>query len=197
MPRFDTKYGDWFAPDLDVAWRAANAESLELGHSWLGTEHLLLGLLRGASDDPAVQTLSALGVTRDRVAAALAGELGRPRPTEEALLATLGIDLTRVRAHVEANFGRDAVTELYARRRRGGRRLARGPLCGFAMAPRAKLALDRAHRAAKAEHRPRANTTDLLSGLLQVEDGLAVRLLQTLGVDLDALRAQLRLRAAG
>ena len=88
-----------------------------------------------------------------------------------------------VRASVEANFGPEAIETLYARRRRDGHRLARGPLCGFALAPRAKQALELARRTAKADHRPIASTTDLLAGLLAVEDGMAVRLLRELDVD--------------
>jgi Clp amino terminal domain, pathogenicity island component len=41
------------------------------------------------------------------------------------------------------------------------------------------------------------STTDLLAGLLAVHDGIAVQLLRGLGVDPDALQAQLRGRAAG
>jgi ATP-dependent Clp protease ATP-binding subunit ClpA len=198
MPRNESKFGNWFAPDADAAWRAANAEVLDLGHTWLGTEHLLLGLLHGPADDPAVRTLSGLGITLDGVRTALVRDLGSPGLDDKALLATIGIDLAQVRARVDATFGPDAIDELYDRRRRGGRRLARGPLCGFAMMPRAKLALERARRAAKTEHRSQVTSTDLLIGLLQVEDGLAVRLLRgPLGVDPDVLRAELRPRAAG
>jgi len=144
MPGHEGKFGGWFAPDADAAWRAANGEVLDLGHSWLGTEHLLLGLLHGPADDPAVRTLSALAVTRDAVCSALVRDLGGPQPDDAALLAALGIDLAQVRARVTASFGPHAIDELYARRRRGGRRLARGPLCGFPMMRRAKLALERA-----------------------------------------------------
>ncbi|MGZ4639278.1 MAG: Clp protease N-terminal domain-containing protein [Actinomycetes bacterium] len=192
------KFGDWMAPETDAAWRAANHEALELGHSWLGTEHLLLGLLRGPADDPAVSLLVERGVTLDRVRAALVRDLAVPGATDDKeLLATLGIDLDVVRARIEVSLGPDAIDELYARRRRGGRRLARGPLCGFAMAPRAKLALERARLTAKTGHRSQATSTDLLIGLLDVPDGMAVRLLRGLGIDPDALRTQLRPRAAG
>jgi ATP-dependent Clp protease ATP-binding subunit ClpA len=197
MARQEAKFGDWFAPDAEAAWRAANAEVLDLGHPWLGTEHLLLGLLDGPANDPVVISLSARAVTRDRVLTALRRELGNPQPDDAALLATLGIDLAQVRARVVASFGPNAVDELYARRRRVGRRLARGPLCGFSMMPRAKQALDRARRAAKTQRRSQVTNSDLLIGLLEVEDGMALRLLRGLGVDPEVLRAQLRPRAAG
>ncbi|MGW4467292.1 Clp protease N-terminal domain-containing protein [Micromonospora sp. NPDC004704] len=41
-------------------------EALRLGHNYVGTEHLLLGLLRDP-DEPGARVLVALGVTRDRV----------------------------------------------------------------------------------------------------------------------------------
>ena len=193
MPR-PTTMGGWLTPDADAAWRAANAEALELQHPWLGTEHLLLG----AADDPAVRILTAAGVTWDRAREALVRDLGAARPDEAALLATLGIDLAEVRARVEASFGPNAIAELYARRRSDNRRrLGRGPLCGLAMMPRAKLALERARRAAKTEYRSQVSSTDLLVGLLDVDDGMAVRLLRTLGVDTHTLRAGLSRRAAG
>jgi hypothetical protein len=183
--------GDWMTPGADAAWRAANAASLTLGHSWLGTEHLLLGLLAGPPTDPAAAALAAAGVTGEAVRATLVRDLAPGRRDDRALLATLGIDLDAVRARTGAAFGPDAVAALYARRRRAGRRLPRGPLCGTGLAPRAKQALARARRAAKAAHRPRIDSTDLLLGVLEIDQGMAVRLLVGLGVDPATIRAQL------
>ena len=191
------KFGDWMAPAADAAWRAANRASVELGHSWLGTEHLLLGLLAGPPEDPAAAALTASGVTAAAVRTALTRDLSAGGGREDrALLATLGVDLDAVHARVDAAFGPDAIDALYARRRRAGRRLARGPLCGLGLAPRAKQALGHARRAAKADHRPRFDSTDLLLGVLAIDDGMAVRLLRDLGVDPAAVRARLPVRAA-
>jgi hypothetical protein len=116
-----SKFGDWLDPDADVAWRAANQEALDLGHTWVGTEHMLLGLLRLPADDPAAATLAVHGVTVDQFRDALSRDLGdAPRLDAKAMLAVLGVDLDAVRASVEANFGPDAVDALYARRRRDG-----------------------------------------------------------------------------
>jgi hypothetical protein len=41
-------------------------EALRLGHNYVGTEHLLLGIL-SAEDEPGAQILSALGATKERV----------------------------------------------------------------------------------------------------------------------------------
>jgi Clp amino terminal domain, pathogenicity island component len=43
-------------------------EALRLGHNYVGTEHILLGLLE-AEEDPAAQVLSGLGVTKAEVEA--------------------------------------------------------------------------------------------------------------------------------
>jgi ATP-dependent Clp protease ATP-binding subunit ClpA len=197
MTRSGGNIGEWLSPDADAAWHAANAEALELGHSWLGTEHLILGLLHGSADDPAVTLLAGHGVTLHRARAALIADLGgSQRQDDETLLATLGVDLAAVRRSVEASFGPDAIDQLYARRRRDCHRLIPGPLCGVTM-PRLKKALEEARRAATTEHRPQATSTDLLLGLLAVADGMAVQLLRGLDVDLDRLQEQLRPRAAG
>src|SRR5262245_27936831 len=41
-------------------------ESLRLGHNYVGTEHILLGLLE-AREDPAAQVLTGLGVSKTEV----------------------------------------------------------------------------------------------------------------------------------
>jgi ATP-dependent Clp protease ATP-binding subunit ClpA len=189
--------GTWLDPDADAAWRAANRAALELRHRWVGTEHLLLGLLHGADAEPARRLLTAHGVTLDRAREALRADVGPPGGHDDAaVLAMLGIDLEAVRVDVEEAFGPDAIDRLYARRRRDGHRLGRGPLCGTSVAPRLKRVLEQAHRAAKAEHRARAGTLDLLAGWLTV-DGGTTRLLHALGVDRASLQAQLRPRRAG
>ena len=51
----------WSAPARDTL-RNALVEALELGHNYIGTEHILLGLLRDP-DAPAAQVLARLGAT--------------------------------------------------------------------------------------------------------------------------------------
>jgi hypothetical protein len=55
---------------LELALR----EALHLGHNYIGTEHLLLGLLRN-DKEPAAELLVRLGVTRDRAVAWIIPEL--------------------------------------------------------------------------------------------------------------------------
>ena len=98
---------------------------------------------------------------------------GGPRvikPDDRALLSTLGIHLAEVRARVEATFGPDAIDELYD----GGDEAGAGLPVGRCVAWRG-----------------------CLLGLLEVEDGMAARLLRSLGADSPVLRARLRPRAAG
>ena len=131
-----SKFGDWLDPDADEAWRAANKEALDLGHTWVGTEHMLLGLLRLPADDPAAATLAVHGVTVDQVRDALSRDIGAaPGLDAKVMLAALGVDLDAVRASVEVNFGPDAIDALYARRRRDGHRLARGPRAAWPSLP--------------------------------------------------------------
>ena len=55
-----------FRPDSKEAIEQALRASSDLGHSWVGTEHTLLGLIR-AGDSRAAQTLRNLGFTSDQL----------------------------------------------------------------------------------------------------------------------------------
>ena len=65
-----------FAADGRRAIAFARDEAREHGRSHIGTEHLLLGLLR-VSDGPGARALASLGVDRETVAAAVLEEVGR------------------------------------------------------------------------------------------------------------------------
>jgi hypothetical protein len=88
--------------------------SARLRYPWLGTEHLLLGLLHQSGTRAGVVRQS-LGVSAASVERALAAEVGPPhedRPLgdrDEEALRTLGIDLYQVRRHVDAVFGLGAL----------------------------------------------------------------------------------------
>jgi ATP-dependent Clp protease ATP-binding subunit ClpA len=51
-----------FAPDAATALRDAVAEALELGHNYIGTEHILLGLMRDP-DAPVAAILARIGAS--------------------------------------------------------------------------------------------------------------------------------------
>jgi len=55
-----------FTPQANKVLQLALREAVQLGHSFIGTEHLLLGLIRG-DEGPAAQVLTALGAEPSRV----------------------------------------------------------------------------------------------------------------------------------
>jgi len=123
----------------------AHEEATRFNHNYIGTEHILLGLIR---EDAGVAA---------------------------AVLANLEVDLQRVRGAVEHIVGR-------------GDRPAVGE---FGLTPRSKkvieLAVDEArqlgHHSIGAEH--------LLLGLVREGDGIAAGVLESLGVNLERVRAQI------
>jgi hypothetical protein len=122
----------------------AQEEALRFHHNYIGTEHLLLGLVREG----------------DGVAA--------------KVLATLGIELVRVRSRVESVIGR-------------GDRMIMGQI---GLTPRAKKVVELAVEEARRLRHPYVDTEHLLLGLVREGEGIAVGVLESLGVGLDVVRAQ-------
>jgi ATP-dependent Clp protease ATP-binding subunit ClpA len=159
-------------------------EARRLGHSYIGTEHVLLALTRNPASG-ATRVLRHLGVTHGdiRDSAFLAG-LWAP-PIDAAALATLGIDLKAVRERLDETFGRGALEQTGA----GMLEQTRAEI--KCVTPRLKLtlayALDRAgHQPVRDEH--------VLLGMLSVPDSLAARVLAEVGVSLEAAEAIVRNR---
>ncbi len=171
-----------FTAQAKEALVLAQQEASRLRHPWLGTEHVLLGLLRQPGT-PASRALAGLGVTAGSVERELLQNLGEPfgeqvlGEEDELALGTLGIDLQEVRRRVDETFGPGALD-----RARPGR-------CGWPMMPRLKEGLERAGREAG---RGLIETDHLLLGMLQVRGALAIELLRGLGVTPDAVRASVQ-----
>jgi ATP-dependent Clp protease ATP-binding subunit ClpA len=186
-----------------AVFNTAVAEAGRLGHNYVGTEHLLLAVMRHREFLPT--TVAAL-LPRDPdvVTAALEGILDGPPPRDAELLKTLGIDLDEVRAAVRETFGRDAVERLGRRRvhqpwqpwRRPSRRCMSLLAGGMGVAPRVKQAFEYARQHVDREQRTAIGPADLLLGMVEVEGALSNRLLQRVGVDLSEVRQAL-LDAAG
>src|SRR5882724_7946068 len=89
----------------------AQDEAGTLGHDFMGTEHLLLGMLDpGVAPDVLTERGVAHGPARDAVLAMLAAAgvtAASVRPDEA--LASIGIDLAQVRRSVEQTFGPSAL----------------------------------------------------------------------------------------
>jgi ATP-dependent Clp protease ATP-binding subunit ClpA len=124
---------------------AARAEAEHARHGYVGLEHLLITLTRPEAGETAA-LLADYGVTgqsaRDAVRLVIGSGRGDgPRFDPTTLLATLGIDLDQIRRHVEAQFGPNAIHNLYS----GpvGRNLRpRGPLCDLEISPQLKRVID-------------------------------------------------------
>lgn len=184
----------------------AQEQARELGHEWVGTEHLLLGL--AADGGTAAGALSEAGLDlaglRQAVVEALgpgstAGGADPLRAEDEVALRSVGIDMDVVRAKVEEVFGRGALDQplptlrqrpRWLRRRwRGCRHTGTGsPHRPFA--PKAKKSMELALRESLALRHDWIGPEHLLLGVLRVSDCLAAMILVSRGVRLDDLRVR-------
>jgi len=181
-----------FTPAAREVVVRAKQEARTFGHPWLGTEHLLLGVL-AQPDAPGVSALTELGITLDACRAALGQVVGRLVPDADALR-TLGIDLAAVRRRAEASFGPGALDHPprpAGRRRLLWRRARREPqeVTGhLRFLPRAKRALERARRDALALGDTQVGVEHVLLGLLDPKGNMAVELLRRLGAESEVVR---------
>ncbi len=192
-----------FTPAARQVVVCAQEEARTFGHPWLGTEHLLLGVL-AEPQAPGVSVLADLGVTMDTGRAALRQLVGRGGLSESDAdaLRTLGIDLDEVRRRVEASFGPGAldypwlslnVPRQQARRRRPWRRhrCEQADATGhLPFMPRAKRALERAQREALALGDQYVGVEHVLLGLLDPKSNTAVEVLRRLDTDPEVIRTR-------
>jgi ATP-dependent Clp protease ATP-binding subunit ClpA len=155
---------------------AGASEARRLGHGYVGTEHVLLALIRSPRGR-ATWVLGQLGVTPAAIenSAFFAG-LWAPRIDADAL-ATLGIDLGAVRERMEETFGPGALEQT------GAGMLDPSSGAIQCIAPRLKQALEAA--VDRAGDQP-VRDEHVLLGMLSVPDSLAARALAELGVSLEA-----------
>lgn len=179
----------------------AQHEARDFAHPWIGTEHLLLGVL-AAPDSPSATVLAECGVTLDIARAALGRLVGHGGFCEgdAAALRTVGIELDQVRRAAEASFGPGALDRPPAwrcRRRSLFRRYRRRldhTSGNLPFMPRAKRALERARDEADRCGAGQLDVDDLLLGLLDPKGNMAVELIRQLGADPGLIRARLRAR---
>lgn len=178
----------------------AQAEARELRHNWIGTEHLLLGLLN-QEETRLAQLMTSYRITPEKIRTSVIEILGPgvpDKPDAEAL-GTIGIDLEAVRRQIEASFGKGAL-ERTATRRTGNRKglasasFLRRP-CTYAdqprLTPRAKKALHRAFREAGGVRGRTVEPEHVLLGILSETQGLAARLLEPSGLTYSRARSAL------
>jgi ATP-dependent Clp protease ATP-binding subunit ClpA len=154
----------------------AQAEASRLGHGWIGTEHLLLGVA-AEREGLGGRLLADAGLSLDGLRSAIVEKIGRPQSFDADALATIGIDLEAVRDAVEQAFGPGALD-----RTRAGRR---------PFTPRAKKVLELALREARDFGHDLIGTEHLLIGLARGE-GFAAELLLERGLTLERTRALVR-----
>jgi ATP-dependent Clp protease ATP-binding subunit ClpA len=153
-------------------------EARRLGHGFVGTEHVLLVLLRHA-DGGATRVLRDLGVAPERAEETLRPCIGGGAPKiDPEALAAIGVDLDAVRARLEETFGPGALEQ------------ARASCLG--VMPRLKMAL--AHAVDYAGDGP-VRDEHVLLGMLSVPDSLGARVLRGHGVSLESAKAKVE-RAA-
>src|SRR5918911_1687217 len=122
----------------------AQEEAQRFNHNYIGTEHLLLGLVREG----------------EGVAA--------------KVLANMGVELNKVRSAVEFIIGR-------------GDRMVMGEI---GLTPRAKKVIELAVDEARRLNHQYIGAEHLLLGLVREGEGIAAGVLESLGVSLDRVRAQ-------
>jgi hypothetical protein len=129
---------DRLSPAAREVMSLALTESEQLGHGYLGDEHVILGLLRGQASR-ASSLLRGHGLDLASARAELqrlsaAGLMPRSRVDDAGALRAVGIDVEAVRQRLVTAFGAEAVGAAVWRASRrpwwrgGGRR--RTPLCG-------------------------------------------------------------------
>jgi ATP-dependent Clp protease ATP-binding subunit ClpA len=177
-----------FSDEARQAVVLAHEEAARLHHGYIGTEHLLLGVLCGGGEG--ARLLVEFGVDADGVRDDIVRIVGRGEDDiDPDALATLGIDLDAVRERVEKAFGPGALN------RRG---VCRGGLLGrqIPFTPRAKKVLEVALREGIALGARELRGEHLILGLLREGDGVAARMLAARGVTHEAVRGKITGRDA-
>ena len=173
--------------------------SLELGHHYVGTEHLLLALLEPPAGIPHV-VLSHAGLTVERVRADIETYLADARGAENTMLdredaealEAIGIDLDAVRAKIEESFGPGALIPPPRPRRRGlFRRRRQAPTRSTTCVPftaRCKKVIELGLRETIRLRHDHIGSEHLLLGLVREGEGLAAKIICDAGISLDDLR---------
>ncbi|MEU6427477.1 Clp protease N-terminal domain-containing protein [Microbispora sp. NPDC046973] len=178
-----------FTQDAREVVLHAEEQARTLRHGQVGTEHLLLGLL-SRPETLSARLLAARGVDHERVRREVVRILGDATggDIDAEALETIGIDLSAVRERIEEVFGPGALDRQPHRDHRGALRSGRRASFG----PRAKKTLELALREAIALKSRDIRDGHILLGVIREGEGLGVRILADAGVDLPALRTEVR-----
>ncbi len=140
------EHGSTFTPRAQQALALAHKEADAFNHHFIGTEHLLLGIIR----------------------------LGQGVAVN--VLQKMGLDLERVRLEVKKQLGEGPDQQ---------------PIGKIPYTPRVKKVLAIATKEAKELHHKYVGTEHILLGLLREGDGVAARVLQSFGIEIDKTRQEI------
>lgn len=175
---------EFFTDHGKQAVTASQDEAIALGHDFIGTEHLLLGLLAAESGTAAAvlrgRNVSLARARQETVrvleAAGIVAAGGQPA---RDALSSIGIDVAEIQRRADASFGPGAF---------------RFPRPAYT--PEARKALENTLDEARTLNRDRFGTEHILLGLLAVPEGHALQVLAALQVDPTALRETVLAQAA-
>jgi ATP-dependent Clp protease ATP-binding subunit ClpA len=181
----------------------ARDRARDLGHPYVGTEHILLALLDPHTGIP-FAVLTDAGLTADRVRVDVAALVKSATPkADEPLsdddadaLEAIGIDLRAVRAKIEEAFGPGALDPpptVVERRGLFGRRGGKDgtPAAGrLPFTRRSKTVLELSLREAINLKHNYIGSEHILLGMLREGEGLATKVIHDADIDLAALRRQ-------
>jgi ATP-dependent Clp protease ATP-binding subunit ClpA len=182
-----------FTAQARATVHSAQDASCELGHHYIGTEHLLLALLSPRAGISHT-VLTDAGLTADRVRGDIQATLADDRSLDRAdaeALETIGIDLNAVRAKIEESFGPGALTPVPRTKRGLFHRRAETPPCQGPFVPftaRSKKVLELSLREAVNLRHNHIGTEHILLGLIREGEGLAAKIICDAGINLDDLR---------
>jgi ATP-dependent Clp protease ATP-binding subunit ClpA len=194
---------DKFTDRARKALSLAQEEAQRFQHTYIGTEHLLLGLVR-EGEGVAAKVLSNLGVelkdVRDTVMERLIQMPGselteRERQvltlvargyTDKQIADNLYVSEQTARKHVSRILDKLGLSRHEVIIGRGDR-LVRGEI---GLTPRAKKVIELAVDEARRLNHPAIGTEHLLLGLVREGEGLAVGVLESLGVRLERVRTE-------
>lgn len=165
-----------FTDQAKRAISSAQDEAMALGHDFIGTEHILLGLANvdgGIASEVLSEKQATAPLVRDEVVRILRGAgVAQTSGTDAAAaLATIGIDVEGIKRRADESFGP------------GRFRFPRPPFTA-----RAKRMLQISLREAVALGHDYVGTEHLLLGLLTEGEGVGIQALNALGVETDSLR---------
>jgi ATP-dependent Clp protease ATP-binding subunit ClpA len=168
----------------------AQGEARLLRHDYIGTEHLLLGILREGTSVGA-RILDRLGVDLETVrgdVVRIVGEgLSDGYDKDAEALRAIGIDVDEIRRRVEEAFGLGALDRRIPTRGRRRRRAQCGPIADalivghIPFTPRAKKALELSLREALVLGHRYIGTEHMLLGLVREGEGIAASVLSERG----------------